>query len=649
MGYSTLKAALDAVVKTNGRQQITGSNLNGVMTTLLQGVDILDRANPADTSGMDKVVLKKGSTFASQVTAENTIYEIRDSFDLGGSSVPVPAGSILLFEGGTLTNGTLASLGACGFSGSVRFSNVTFSGKWLVDHVSPDYFGAKGDGVTDDTNAVQGAVVAAIALNCIMELNGLYKVTQSVNIASGLTIEGKYSVNIQVPTCGFTFSGQTCLKLNASRNVKLNNIAFVQSDTTANLNAIELTGICSCFTLLGCSFRDVTGYAIYFRSPTYSQMVNITNLSCWHCGGVIGGDGSANPSSQKGLVVTCAFLENINLDDGVNEVSPQNILLDLSGFREYNASHIVLEGTTGNNATGLKISNCHWNIIDGCHIEFYTNTCQVGVEVAQSLYQASGNGFVEIIGVSGPVLLSADYTTLIVKGMTFFAGTKWYSITGTGSRIVSRGMRCATPSFNVFSPDDVGVVSYDDFRLQEVSAPLPVKIQPYMELFKWGANDGDLTAFQNPYFYGQQLTPTASLDVRGIVDSGDIGKVQRYTPNTTDYFPVIAIRFKTGVADKFIGKRITLAMTYRVSTSATQGLNAAAVINAWGSHDGCTFLNARVFDGTLAIAVISLVVKSGTTGFCGNNGSNMDGISTLDIIGVNVVIGDVAIPTPLQL
>ena len=37
MGYSTLKAALDAVVKTNGRQEITGANLNGVMTTLLQG------------------------------------------------------------------------------------------------------------------------------------------------------------------------------------------------------------------------------------------------------------------------------------------------------------------------------------------------------------------------------------------------------------------------------------------------------------------------------------------------------------------------------------------------------------------------------------------------------------------------------------
>lgn len=106
MGYSTLKAALDAVVKTNGRQQITGSNLNGVMTQLLRGVDILDRVNPADTSGMGYLVLDKTKTFAEQVTATNTIYEIRDNFTLG-NLVSLPAGSRLVFNGGSLSlNGT---------------------------------------------------------------------------------------------------------------------------------------------------------------------------------------------------------------------------------------------------------------------------------------------------------------------------------------------------------------------------------------------------------------------------------------------------------------------------------------------------------------------------------------------------------------
>lgn len=107
MGYSTLKAALDAVVKTNGRQQITGSNLNGVMTTILQGVDVMDRANPADTSGMNHVVLKKNKTFAEQVTGSDTIYEIRDDFDLGGSTFSLPNNVFLKFAGGRIFNGVL--------------------------------------------------------------------------------------------------------------------------------------------------------------------------------------------------------------------------------------------------------------------------------------------------------------------------------------------------------------------------------------------------------------------------------------------------------------------------------------------------------------------------------------------------------------
>ena len=128
MGYSTLKAALDAVVKTNGRQEITGANLNGVMTTLLQGVDVLDRANPADTSGMNKVVLDKGKTFAEQVTGTNTIYEIRDGFTLN-EPVTIPSGCVLHFNGGYVSGGSIALNGAKIVADTFGcFRSVTLSG-----------------------------------------------------------------------------------------------------------------------------------------------------------------------------------------------------------------------------------------------------------------------------------------------------------------------------------------------------------------------------------------------------------------------------------------------------------------------------------------------------------------------------------------
>lgn len=154
MGYSTLKAALDAVVRTNGNQQITGANLNGVMTTILQGVDVMDRANPADTSGLNKVVLQKDMTFAEQVTGQNTIFEIRDSFNLGGESVSIPANSILLFNGGNVKNGVLSGNNTSIIGGDYQlFDGITFSGTWKGD-INACWVGAKQNDNSFDNSAI---------------------------------------------------------------------------------------------------------------------------------------------------------------------------------------------------------------------------------------------------------------------------------------------------------------------------------------------------------------------------------------------------------------------------------------------------------------------------------------------------------------
>lgn len=54
---------------------------------------------PTSSNQMGYVILRKNKTFAEQVTEENTIYEIRYPFDLGGASVTIPAGCVLKFEG----------------------------------------------------------------------------------------------------------------------------------------------------------------------------------------------------------------------------------------------------------------------------------------------------------------------------------------------------------------------------------------------------------------------------------------------------------------------------------------------------------------------------------------------------------------------
>ena len=156
MGYTNLKSILDTNIKTNGSQSITGAKLNQVMTQLLQGVDIADRANGTDTTGMTYKILKSSSSFADQVTGTNTIYEIRDNFNLNGGSFSMPQGCILVFNGGKLSNGTLTGNRTTIVAADVQvFDTITFSGTFFGG-MNACWIGAKdGDSTFDNSDIIQ--------------------------------------------------------------------------------------------------------------------------------------------------------------------------------------------------------------------------------------------------------------------------------------------------------------------------------------------------------------------------------------------------------------------------------------------------------------------------------------------------------------
>lgn len=71
-------------------------------------IQLADREyNTLNPDGMGYVILRKGDTFATQVTQANTIYEIRYDFDLDGDEVTIPANCVLKFEGGSLSDGII--------------------------------------------------------------------------------------------------------------------------------------------------------------------------------------------------------------------------------------------------------------------------------------------------------------------------------------------------------------------------------------------------------------------------------------------------------------------------------------------------------------------------------------------------------------
>ena len=264
MGYTSLKAALDAYVKTNGSQSITGAGLNNVMTQILQGVDIADRANGTDTTGMTYKILDKGSTFASQVTGTNTIYEIRDEFDLGGNSVTIPTGSVLHFNGGRINNGSV-DLNSCAFN--------EFKGNATISNLMPGvrYTDKELGMIPNDRNAASlnvSRLVSVITSNSSLKIDDVYYLTGASLVMSNLDICGDGTIILlgsltANQASGFKYihlDGITIVSEDAYSGKNLDNTANSLGETTQHhfLNLLQLTGgTFNEFRIENCTFNNI--------------------------------------------------------------------------------------------------------------------------------------------------------------------------------------------------------------------------------------------------------------------------------------------------------------------------------------------------------------------------------------------------------
>lgn len=73
--------------------------------TLTASNGVIGIKNRDALSGKGYVILKKGVSAISQITAVNTIYEVRYDYDLAGATLTMPSGCELNFQGGKITNG----------------------------------------------------------------------------------------------------------------------------------------------------------------------------------------------------------------------------------------------------------------------------------------------------------------------------------------------------------------------------------------------------------------------------------------------------------------------------------------------------------------------------------------------------------------
>lgn len=139
------------------------------------------------------IVLKKSISLMEQVTIPNTEYVIKYRFDLGGETIILPDSCTLIFKKrGRIKNGLIKGVGIR-IEGPSRmiFKNTLLSGSFYSTQAYPEWFGAKGDGKTDDTKSIERALCFH---NVNLRPGKVYSVTSVILPSiSDFSIVGDYS------------------------------------------------------------------------------------------------------------------------------------------------------------------------------------------------------------------------------------------------------------------------------------------------------------------------------------------------------------------------------------------------------------------------------------------------------------------------
>lgn len=133
-----------------------------------------------------KVIAKVQNKF----NKPNVIYKITKDYDLNHCILTIPEGCTLQFEGGSISNGTIVGSNTKIEAGLNKiFETIEISGTWNVNEVYPEWFGAKADGSTDDTTAIQTSVdFATVSCRKVVLSDKTY------NISSSITIPDKFEL-----------------------------------------------------------------------------------------------------------------------------------------------------------------------------------------------------------------------------------------------------------------------------------------------------------------------------------------------------------------------------------------------------------------------------------------------------------------------
>ena len=534
-----------------------------------------------DTSGNPIAIANNTNSGVS--TTVSSIATLKNESTVDGKSVFVTGYFNDSDGGGGHYQFDLSSV-ATDNGGTIVAPNVG-SGRWILSATSPvsvKQFGATGDGITDDTAAIQAAVSAGISFFPA----GIYITTSIITVSvfpmvfegpggrSGdLAPPGNTSAMIHATgsqTAFFEYTATGGEFDNAGSVIK--DLVFRSNNSVVDQHVFIFRKRQQALRVQGLSFTDITGYCFAW-DPTVSstgQNISFRDVATFNIGGVVGL--TVEPANGANyLACTLLTLDNCSIDGVINSVSPQTFMWDLRAFREIVAHNFLTEGA--NDASGpdtiVAIGNNAWVLFDGWHNEWTANLPTNYMTVfadPNNRFQFEAETVIEIrnIFTSGSVLKIEDDTEprVLLKGPSFFTGVA-----------ITDFVNIVTPTVLNKAPH----VTIEDIDRKEVFPPLEtdrgfidIRSQVSRDLSyviskgatkiaSWRPSDGSLLTFDSAFLDVIIFAPSIASSAIEADTTNPRISVQRITSNVGF---ASELRFQPQLPTEFFGSLITYVVRY---------------------------------------------------------------------------------------